>query len=158
MATQKTHLDEKDVQILGLLQEDGRMTHAEIGKRIDLSPPSVFQRVKALEKAGVIKSYAALLDQDRLGLRLIAWVGISLSLHQEQPIERFRKSILEISEILECYHISGDSDFMLKVVVKDIRDYERFMREKLLKVKGIGQIRTNFVLGTTKSTTKIPLA
>jgi Lrp/AsnC family leucine-responsive transcriptional regulator len=157
MASSKSHLDEKDVQILALLQEDGRITHAEIGKRIELSPPSVFQRIKALEKAGVIKAYAALLDQDRLGLRLTAWVGISLALHQEQPIERFRKSILEIPEILECFHISGDSDFLLKVVVKDMREYEKFMREKLLRVKGIGQIRTNFVLGTTKSTTKIPL-
>jgi DNA-binding Lrp family transcriptional regulator len=157
MATQKTHLDEKDIQILALLQEDGRMTHAEIGKRIDLSPPSVFQRVKALEKAGVIRSYVALLDQDRLGLRLVAWVGISLALHQEQPIEKFRKSIVEIPEVLECYNISGDSDFLMKVVVRDMREYERFLREKLVKVKGIGQIKTNFVLGTPKSSTKLPI-
>ncbi len=157
MATLKTHLDEKDVQILALLQEDGRMTHAEIGKRIDLSAPSVFQRVKSLEKSGIIRSYAALLDQDRLGLRLIAWVHISLQLHQEQPIEKFRKAIQEIPQIMECYHISGDSDFMLKVVVRDIREYEKFMRETLLKVKSVGQVRTSFVLGTTKSTTKIPL-
>ncbi len=153
----KTHLDETDVQLLHLLQNDGRITNADLAKKVGLSPPSVLQRVRALEKAGLIKSYVAILDPERLGLRITAMVMISLSLHQEQPIERFRKGVQEIPEIIECYHVSGDFDFLLKVVVKDMRSYEVFLREKLSKIKGIGKITTNFVLATNKSTTKIPL-
>lgn len=153
----KTHLDETDVQILHLLQNDGRITNAELAKRVGLSPPSVLQRVRALEKSGLIRTYVALLDPERLGLRITALVMISLSLHQEQPIERFRRSIQEIPEITECYHVSGDFDFLLKVVVRDMRAYEVFLREKLSKIKGIGKITTNFVLATTKQTTQIPL-
>lgn len=153
----KTHLDETDVQILHLMQTDGRITNAELAKRVGLSPPSVLQRVRALEKAGLIRGYVALLDPERLGLKITALVMISLSLHQEQPIERFRRSIQDIAEITECYHVSGDFDFLLKVVVRDMRAYEVFLREKLSKIKGIGKISTNFVLATTKQTTQIPL-
>lgn len=157
LVTPKTHLDETDVQILHLLQKDGRITNAELAKRVGLSPPSVLQRVRALEKAGLIRGYVALLDPERLGLRITAMIMISLALHQEQPIERFRRSIQEIPEIVECYHVSGDYDFLLKVVVRDMRAYEIFLREKLSKIKGIGKINTNFVLATTKQTTNIPL-
>ena len=153
----KTHLDEIDVQLLAILQADGRITNADLAKRVNLSPPSVLQRVRALEKSGLIRNYVAILDQDRLGLKITAWVQISLALHQEQPIERFRKSVQEIPEILECYHVSGDFDFLLKVVVRDMKAYEAFVREKLSKIKGIGQIRTGFVFGTTKYTTQVPL-
>ena len=153
----KTHLDETDVQILNLLQNDGRITNAELAKRVGLSPPSVLQRVRALEKSGLIRNYVAILEPERLGLRITALVMISLSLHQEQPIERFRRSIQEIPEITECYHVSGDFDFLLKVVVRDMRAYEVFLREKLSKIKGIGKITTNFVLATNKQATQIPL-
>jgi Lrp/AsnC family transcriptional regulator, leucine-responsive regulatory protein len=157
MATQpsKSHLDEVDVQILTLLQQDGRITNADLAKNVGLSPPSVLQRVRALEKAGLIKGYHAILDADRLGLRITAWVQISLALHQEQPIERFRRGVQDIPEILECYQVSGDYDFLLKVVVRDMRHYEVFVREKLSKIKGIGQIKTNMVFGTAKHTTQI---
>jgi Lrp/AsnC family transcriptional regulator, leucine-responsive regulatory protein len=153
----KTHLDEVDIQILSLLQGDGRMTNADLAKHVNLSPPSVLQRVRTLEKLGLIRGYFALLDSERLGLRITALAMISLSLHQEQPIERFRKEIQAIPEVLECYHVSGEFDFLLKIVVKDIRAYEQLVREKLSKIKGIGQIRTSFVLATPKYTTKIPL-
>ena len=153
----KTHLDEKDVQILSLLQSDGRITNADLAKKVALSPPSVLQRVRALEKAGLIRGYVALLDPERLGLRLTALVMVRLSLHQERPIEQFRKSVQDIPEILECYHVSGEFDFLLKVVVKDIRAYEQLIREKITKIKGLGQINTSFVMGIPKQTTAIPL-
>ena len=153
----KTHLDEKDVQILSLLQADGRMTNADLAKQVNLSPPSALQRVRALEKAGLIKGYVALLDPDRLGLKLTALVMVRLSLHQERPIEQFRKSIQDIPEILECFHVSGEFDFLLKVVVKDIRAYEQLVREKFTKIKGLQQINTSFVMGIPKQTTAIPL-
>ena len=153
----KTHLDEKDIQILSILQTDGRITNADLAKKVNLSPPSVLQRVRALEKAGLIRGYVALLDPDRLGLRLTALVMVRLSLHQERPIEQFRKSVLEIPEILECYHVSGEFDFLLKVVVRDIRAYEQLIREKITKIKGLQQINTAFVMGVPKHTTEIPL-
>src|SRR5579871_4085994 len=120
----KTHLDEVDIHILSLLQKDGRITNADLAKSVGLSPPSVLQRVRALEKAGLVRGYVALLDSERLGLRIMAWVQITLSLHQEQPIERFRRAIQDIPEIMECYHVSGDFDYLLKVLVKDMRSYE----------------------------------
>ena len=153
----KTHLDEVDVQLLSLLQQDGRITNADLAKQVGLSPPSVLQRVRVLEKAGLIRGYFGILDADKLGLRITALAMISLSLHQEQPIERFRRSINEIPEVLECYHVSGEFDFLLKIVVRDIRAYEQLIREKLSKIKGIQQIKTSFVLATTKHTTQIPL-
>ncbi|MBI1755712.1 MAG: Lrp/AsnC family transcriptional regulator [Fimbriimonas ginsengisoli] len=151
------HLDEIDVLILAELQNDGRMTNAELAKRIRRSPPSTLQRVRALERSGFIRSYTALLDPERLGLRTIVLAMISLSLHQEQPIERFRKSVQDIDEIVECYNVSGEFDFLLKILVKDIRAYEVLMRERLSKIKGVRQIRSSFVLGSSKHTTRVPL-
>jgi len=153
----KTLLDEIDVQILAILQADGRITNADLSKRVGLSPPSVLQRVRTLEKMGLIRGYHAILDHERLGLKLTAFAQISLSLHQEQPIERFRKQIAAIPEVLECYHVSGEFDFLLKIVVRDIRAYEALIREKITKIRGIRQIKTDFVLGVNKHTTQVPL-
>jgi len=153
----KTHLDQVDVQILSLLQADGRITNADLAKSVGLSPPSVLQRVRALEKAGLIRGYHAILDSERLGLKITAWAMITLSLHQEQPIERFRRAIQDIPEVMECYHVSGDFDFMLKILVKDMRSYEVLIREKLSKIKGIQQIKTSFALGVPKHKTEILL-
>ncbi len=153
----KNQLDEVDLQILASLQKDGRITNADLAKAVNLSPPSVLQRVRALEKAGLIRGYHALLDHERLGLRITAMVMITLALHQDMAIERFRRAVMDIPEILECHHVSGDFDFLLKVVVRDMRSYEQFVREKLSKIKGLGQIRTSFVLGTTKYSTEIQM-
>src|SRR5690349_3291286 len=133
-------LDEVDIQLLSLLQGEGRMTNAELAKRVNLSPPSVLQRVRGLERAGIIKGYTALLDADRLGLKITALTFINLALHQDLAIERFRKAVIQIPEVLECYNISGEFDFVLKIVVRDMRAYEQFIREKLTKIKGIGRI------------------
>lgn len=153
----KNNLDEVDLQILTLLQRDGRITNADLAKAVNLSPPSVLQRVRALEKAGLIRGYHALLDYERLGRRITAMVMITLALHQDMAIERFRRAVQDIPEILECHHVSGDFDFLLKVVVRDMRGYEVFVREKLSKIKGVGQIRTSFVMGTAKYSTEISL-
>src|SRR5882762_8620055 len=98
-------IDDVDIQLLKLLQDDGRITNADLAKKVGLSPPSVLQRVRTLEKAGLIRGYHALLDSERLGLKLTAFASISLALHQDQPIERFRRSVMDIEEVLECYHI-----------------------------------------------------
>lgn len=155
--TTRAGLDEIDLQLLGLLQSDGRITNAELAKRVGLSAPSVLQRIRNLEKSGIIRAYTALLDAEKLGYRLTALTMVSLALHEAQPVERFRKSVQEIPEIVETYHVTGEFDFLLKVVVRDIRHYEQLLRDKILKIRGISQIKTSFVLGTTKYSTEVRL-
>jgi DNA-binding Lrp family transcriptional regulator len=153
----KSQLDETDIQILNLLQRDGRITNADLAKAVGLSAPSVLQRVRILEKSGLIKGYVALLDADRLGRKLVAFVHVSLALHESQPIERFRKSVHEIPQVTEVYNITGEYDFMLKVQARDMRHYENILRDKITKIRGIGKLNKSFVLGTGKHTTEIPL-
>lgn len=150
-------LDEVDLQLLNLLQRDGRMTNADLAKKVSLSPPSTLQRVRSLERSGLVKGYTALLDAERLGFRITALTFVNLTLHQDQPIERFRKAIVDLPEVVECYHVSGEFDFVLKVIVRDMRQYEAFIREKLSRIKAVGRIQTSFVFGTTKHTTAVPL-
>jgi Lrp/AsnC family leucine-responsive transcriptional regulator len=150
-------IDEVDVQLLKLLQQDGRITNADLAKSVGLSPPSVLQRVRALERAGLIRGYTALLDAEKLGMRITAFAMVSLSLHQDMAIERFRRAVLDVEEIQECYHVSGEYDFLLKIVVKDMRAYEVLIREKISRIRGIRQINSSIVFGVTKQTTAIPL-
>src|SRR5689334_19538962 len=121
----KSFLDETDVRILRILQEDGRITNADLAKAIELSPPSALQRVRRLERAGYVKKYTALLDPEKLGYSITVWAMISLSLHQGLPVDDFRKGIQENPEVVECYNVSGEFDFLLKIIVEDIRAYER---------------------------------
>lgn len=154
----KARLDDKDIEILTILQSDGRITNAELAKRVGLSAPSALQRVRGLERSGLIRGYVALLDHERLGLRTMVLAKISLSLHQDRPIEQFRKAVSSIPEIVECYHVSGEHDFLLKILVRDIRAYEALLREQLSKIKAIQKIESSFVLAVPKHTTQIPLA
>ncbi len=150
-------LDEIDEQILELLQTDGRITNADIARKIKLSPPSVLQRIRKLEDQGFISGYTALLNRDYLGYRLLVFAQISLSLHQEQPIERFMRAVRQIPEVLECHHVSGEFDFILKIVAESMSGYQKIVTEKLSTIKGVGKIQSCFVMGTAKSTTQLPL-
>lgn len=150
-------LDEKDKQILRILQEDGRITNVELSKMIGLSAPSTLQRMRKLEEAGVIERYNAIINKRALGLSLTVIVMVSLSLHQEQPIETFRDTVLDWPEVIECLHVSGDADFMLKIVVRDMDAYRDLIYEKLSKVKGVGRIQSCFVLSTDKEAITIPV-
>ncbi|MEX2243056.1 MAG: Lrp/AsnC family transcriptional regulator [Fimbriimonadaceae bacterium] len=150
-------LDETDLELLKLLQADGRTTNAELARRVSLSPPSVLHRVRKLEEGGFVQEYATVLDPEKLGFTLTVVAMVSLALHQDQPIENFRKKASEFPEVLECLHVSGDYDFMLKIVAKDIHDYERFVSERLSAIKGIGKIHSCFVLGVNKRTTALPI-
>ena len=150
-------LDEVDTQLLNLLQEDGRITNAELAKRVGLSPPSVLQRVRALEQNGFIVGYTALLDPMKMGYNITVFASVSLSLHQDMSIERFRKAIQDIPEVQECYNVSGEYDFLLKILVVDMHAYELVVREKISRIRGIRQINSSFVFGVTKHTTAIPI-
>ncbi len=153
----KERLDTADRNILKLLQEDGRITNADLARKVGLSPPSMLQRVRRLEQKGFVRGYTAQLDPEKLGYTLQIMAMVSLSMHQEKPIEMFIKEIMDIPEVLECYHVSGDYDFMLKIVAKDMHDYERILRDQLSTIKAIGKIHSCFVLRANKEAHTIPI-
>jgi len=150
-------LDPIDKKILDLLQENGRMTNAQLAKDVGLSPPPMLERVRKLEKQGIIRKYVALVDPKKVDRGTMALVSVSLRLHQKNAIQEFVKEIQNIPEILECHHITGEEDYVLKVAIKDIEEYERFLREQLTRISGIRKITTSFILKTIKHQTKIPV-
>ncbi|MEZ5163126.1 MAG: Lrp/AsnC family transcriptional regulator [Fimbriimonadaceae bacterium] len=153
----KERLDKVDLEVLRILQDSGRITNAELAKRVGLSPPSMLQRVRRLEDSGFITGYVATVNHERLGFPLVVMAMVRLAMHQDEPIEKFIDSIKKIPEVLECHHVSGDYDFMMKIVARDMHDYERIVREKLSKVKSVGRIHSCFVLNTNKDIHALPL-
>jgi len=150
-------LDAVDRKILTLLQKDGRITNAELARRIGLTPAPTLARVAKLERAGYIRRYVAIADQGRLGLPVTAFVSVILQSHKKKTSEDFRASVERLPEILECHHIAGEEDFLLKVVAASPGDYERFVLEKLTQISGIEKVKTTFVLSSSKLETAIPV-
>lgn len=148
-------LDKTDKKILDILQDDARITNVELSSKVGISPPAMLERVKRLEKQGVIRKYVALTNPEMIGKNTFAFVSVSLSVHQIPSINDFTKSIDKMEEVLECYHIAGEEDFILKVAVENIQQYEKFLLEKLTKVKGVSRVNTTFVLSSVKFNTKI---
>ncbi len=148
-------LDEIDIKILDILQSNSKITNAQLASEIGISPSSMLERVKRLEQAKVINRYVALVDPAKVGKGMFAMVSVSLALHQMQSVDTFKTSINNLSEVLECYHVSGEEDFILKVAVKDMSEYENFVLNKLTRIEGINKIKTTFVLSTVKFKTKI---
>jgi len=148
-------LDNIDKQILDILQDDARMTNLELAKRIGISPPATLERVKRLEKNDVIKRYVALVNPAKVCKGTFALVSVALMIHQIPSIDSFTKQINKLDEVLECYHITGSDDFMLKIAVENIEQYEKFILNKLTRIKGVSKVTTNIVLSTVKFNTKI---
>lgn len=153
----KERLDSSDRKILESLQKEGRTTNADLARLVGLSPPSMLQRVRRLEQKGFIVGYKAELDPEKLGYSIVVFAMVSLSLHQEQPIENFLEAIAPVPEVIDCYHVSGDYDFLLKIVAQDMHDYERILRDKLSSIKAIGKIHSCFVLRANKHNSEIPI-
>jgi DNA-binding Lrp family transcriptional regulator len=150
-------LDEIDRDILQILQTDGRISNVELAQRVNLSPPATHARVRRLEEQGVIRRYAALLDPAKIGYDMLCFVRVSLQLHQSQPVERFGEIIQKMPEVLECHHITGEYDYLLKVAVRNRKDLERFAVERLTPIPGVARINTSLVLSEVKSTTALPI-
>lgn len=149
-------LDAIDRNILELLQANGRMTNVEMARAVGLTPAPALERVRKLEKSGYIRGYAAIVDAKMLGYSTTAFVSVVMKSHTIESSARFRRECERIPEVIECHHIAGDEDFLLKVVARDPSDYERFVLETLTKVPGIEKIKTTFVLSSPKVTTRIP--
>lgn len=150
-------IDKTDKKILDILQNDAYITNVELASRVGISPPAMLERVKRLEESSVIKRYVALVDGQKVGKGTTALVSVSLTAHQLSSIDTFTAAIEKLDEVLECHHIAGDHDFLLKVCVKDIQSYEKFILEKLTKIKGVNRINTTFILSSVKYSTKIPI-
>lgn len=150
-------IDSIDKQILSILQQDAQITNVELARKIGISPPAMLERVKRLEKNGIIKRYVAIVDPLKLSKGIFALVSVSLSAHQLSSIDQFTRQIKKLDEVLECYHVAGEEDFILKIVVSSIEEYEKFILSKLTKIKGVSKVNTKFVLSTVKYNTKIKI-
>jgi Lrp/AsnC family transcriptional regulator, leucine-responsive regulatory protein len=150
-------LDAIDRKILGLLQQDGRKSIADLAAAVGLSPSPCLRRVRMLEQAGVIARYVAVLDQQSVGLPVSVFVSIKLESQREEALDRFAKSIARWPEVLECYLMTGPRDYLLRVVVADLGAYERFLKQKLTRLSGIGSIESSFALEQVKYTNVLPM-
>ncbi len=150
-------MDARDLKILHELQQDASLSNVELAKRVHLSPSPCLSRVKALEKSGVIKQYVALLDPQALGLGLSVFISISLKEQTKQALSDFEQSIWQHSEVMECYLMTGDCDYLIRVAVKDIAALEKFILESLTPIPGIEKIRSSFTLKQVKYKTALPL-
>ncbi|QNK61586.1 Lrp/AsnC family transcriptional regulator [Pedobacter sp. PAMC26386] len=145
-------LDAKDYEILRLLEENAKLTVREIAALIHLSATPTHERIKRMEKSGVIKQYAAIVDKQMVGKGMIVLCMITLREHNKKAGAVFIKAMLEFKEVVECYNISGDFDFMVKIVSENMESYHNFFVNKLGEVKGIGQTKSIFVMAAIKET------
>ena len=154
---QETHLHPLDVAILRELQSDGRISNVELARRVHLSPPATHARVKRLEKEGLIRQYGATLDREKAGFDLLCFIQITIQLHQPQQVEKFRTLVRQLPEVLECHHITGEYDYLLKVALRNRKDLERFVVKQLTPIPGVAHIHTSLVLSEIKAVSALPL-
>ncbi len=148
-------LDETDRKILKVLQLEGRISNSDLAKKIHLSAPATHSRVKQLEQAGYIRDYVALLDRHVMGYDNLCFVGVSLELHKHEQIQAILETIMSWPEVLECHHVTGEYDYLLKVAVKNTRALEQFITQKMTPLEGIAKLQTSLVLKEVKATTAI---
>lgn len=155
------HLDAIDRRILRALQADGRLTYDLLAAQVNLSPSATLRRVKRLEEAGLISGYVALVRPERVGLGLTAYVNVRLEKHagidKRSPMDLFRAAVQSWPEVVECAALTGDMDYLLKVLVADMAHYSRFIADTLLKHPSVQDCRSSFVLDRVKHTTAVPV-
>lgn len=150
-------MDIKDQKIIRALQRNGRMTNQDLAAEVNLSPSPCLRRLKLLEHTGVIKGYSADIDADAYGLPVTVFVRVSLESHTETTVKQFETDIGRVEQVLECFVMTGMSDYLLRVIVADLSDYEDFVRRKLHPIGGIASIDSSFVYGIVKQTKVFPI-
>jgi DNA-binding Lrp family transcriptional regulator len=156
MINRRVELDAIDRRILETLQRDGRLSNAELADKVGLSASPCWRRVKALEEAGIIKGYVAQLDAKAVGLPVNVFMSVSLTTQVQSALQRFEKAVQQRPEVMECYLMTGDSDYLLRIVVPDLEAYERFVMD-FTRIAGIAQIRSSFALRPVKQGTALPM-
>ncbi len=149
--------DKIDLQILKTLQQNGRITNLQLSTEIGLSPAPTLERVRKLENLGIIKSYHARVDEEELGLGIKTFIQIQLDFHQNNTIQTFVDEVKKIREIIECHHVTGGCDFVLKIYVKDIKAYEKLIMEKISRIRVVKTFQTMMILSTSKREPVLPL-
>jgi Lrp/AsnC family leucine-responsive transcriptional regulator len=150
-------LDKQDVSILEAIQKDGRLSNRDLAKEVSLSPSPSWRRLRALEDAGVISHYAAVVDREQVGLSIMGFAHVTLNDHSSEKVKRFDRAIMRAPQVLECHATSGEHDYMLKVVAPDMASYQDFLSEYLLKIGVVRTVNTSFALKQQKSTTALPM-
>lgn len=150
-------VDKIDLMILEYLQRDSQTPIKELCAQINLSQTPVYERIKRLEKDGIIKGYVALLDKSKLGKSMVVFCNVMLKEHATPSLKKFEREVLSLKEVIECYYISGNYDYLLKVIVSDMADYQSFMVNKLAALDNIGNVQSAFVMNEIKDSTEIPL-
>jgi Lrp/AsnC family leucine-responsive transcriptional regulator len=150
-------LDSTDLKIVDILQKEGRIANNELANRIGLTTTPTLERVKRLEREGVIEGYTAKVNRESVGKGLTVFVTVTLSVHQLNLMKEFTSAIQAIPEILACYNTTGEGDFLLHVVAKDTKDYEKLMRTKLTTLPDVQRLHTSIVLNTIKDQSSIPV-
>ena len=144
-------LDRIDHRLLALLQRDARLTHAELAEQVALSPSACLRRVQKLERLGVISGYRAILNPTALGLTLMAFVRVQLERHDSVHVQRFAELVAGWDDVIACYALTGDMDYLLHVLVSDLAHFNDFIMRELLKHGGVRDVNSSFVLGTVKA-------
>ncbi len=152
-----TALDETDRRILAALQRQGRLSAQELAEAAGASAATCWRRLKALEEAGIVKGYAALLDREKLGLAVVAFVHVTIERQYAKAVAEIEKKIRMRTEVIDCYATTGDADFTLRVVARDIADYDRFLQKFLLELPEVRQVRSAIALREIKATTALPI-
>ena len=152
-----TRLDDLDRRLLALLQREGRATSVDLARRLDLSPPGLQRRLRRLEAGGVIRGYTALVDRAAVGLDLLCFVEVKLAHHRPDCVARFRDEVQAIPEVLECHYLTGESDYLIKIVVRNHKALETVLFEGLMRIDGVDRIHTSIVVNEVKASTALPL-
>ena len=150
-------MDLVDQKILGFLQEDNKQTNKELSSKLGLSVTAVYERIKKLERVGVIKKNVSLLDKNKVNMSFVAFCNIKLVQHSKDYVIQFENEVIKLKEVLECYHISGDYDYLLKVMVEDMEAFREFMVKKLTSIDHIGSTHSTFMISEVKHTTAFSL-
>ncbi len=150
-------LDAIDRQLLQYLQQDARISNAELARRVELSPPGLQKRLRKLEELDIISQYVTLLNYEAIGYEMLCFVQVTLQRHEPNLVIGFKAAVQEMTEVLECHFLTGEYDYLLKVVVRNRKQLEQFLLEKLTPVPGMDKLRTSVVLSEIKSTTAVSI-
>ncbi|MBP8002936.1 MAG: Lrp/AsnC family transcriptional regulator [Chloroflexi bacterium] len=146
-----------DRAVLELLQQDARITQTDLARQVDISPTGLQKRIRKLEEDGIIERYATILNKEKLGYDMLCFVQVTLQRHNSEAVENFRHAVQTMPEVLECHHLTGEYDYLLKIIVYNRKHLERFLLEILTPLPGMDKIRTSLVLSEIKATTVVPL-
>lgn len=151
------NLDRFDRKILDLLQQDGRISNVDLAQRVNLSESACLRRVRSLEQGGLIERYAAILDHKQLGLSGTVFVHIALRREEQSELAAFEEAVQKIPEIMECYLMTGEFDYLLRLIVSDMADFERLHNDALTRLPGVARVNSSIAIRTVRRTTKLPI-